>query len=704
MSAMKHLSTVVIVLMAISSLFADDWRGFRGIEKDGRHEDAAGPLNWSSSQNVAWKTAIPGRGHSSPILSGDAVYLTTTYEAPRFSRSIWNYAILALTLIFTMAGITLAVQKLQAGHRKTEMIWQHIKFFLFTQILVAVIVVVLFGRHLFSLDDDATRSWLISIAVVLFCMALSSLFVPLKSRHQLVVGLLSSAFAVPAFIALKHKDIVVSLGSFKGLMIAGALVSPLVLGFALLIAHVVSRKRQSAVAARQDDRRESRPVMWHFAITGCMAFVAALVPFFLYLYRVAGYQMPDSYTWNERVRPDVNWSWIGLWSILVLVTIAACRWKPAGDNPAGRFSVQRAFCALALALCAAFFTQAGLVEKPKEFIRAVVCLNRNSGEMLWTCEGLAGRVRGRSRTVTYASATPVTDGKRIYAYFGEDGLMCVNQDGKLLWKKTDPMFQGQFGVGTSPVVKDGILIIVSDVGESELFSSSITAFDCVTGERLWKKERPSHEEYAAYGTPLIRALNGKQVVIVHGWRDVRGYDLKTGRELWSYPMAHKGKHLVASLILDAERLYVTGPDGISTLDFSTLGTGGDPLVWSNAIVGEKSSTPVIIDELLFFVTEAGMAFCLDARTGETLWKKRLRGRYFSSAVTKGNHILFTNESGQTTVVAADREFRQLAENALDESVYASVAPAQDKLFVRTTKHIYCIKGNVQRESPLSKEE
>ncbi len=84
MNTMKHLSTVIIVLTATSGLFADDWRGFHGIEKDGRQEEAAGPLDWSSSENVAWKTAIPGRGHSSPILSGNAVYLTTTYEAPHF--------------------------------------------------------------------------------------------------------------------------------------------------------------------------------------------------------------------------------------------------------------------------------------------------------------------------------------------------------------------------------------------------------------------------------------------------------------------------------------------------------------------------------------------------------------------------------------------------------------------------------------------
>jgi outer membrane protein assembly factor BamB len=401
--------------------------------------------------------------------------------------------------------------------------------------------------------------------------------------------------------------------------------------------------------------------------------------------------MPTSFIWNDRIRPDINWWCIALYIILVAVTIIVCYWRLVRGRLAKRFPLQELFFITALSLGIAFFIRIGVIEKPKEFTRAVICLNRNTGEIVWTCEGLTGQKRGRIRTVTYASATPATDGERIYGYFGEDGLICVDLDGEILWKKTEPLFESQFSLGTSPVVQDNILIIVSDVRESENFLSSITAFDCVSGKRLWKKERKSHNDYAAYNTPLIKTLNGRQIVIVHGWYDIKGYDLQTGQELWCYPMNHGGRHLVASLSFDTERIYVVGVKQIRALDLSKLGTGSDPLVWSKSIAGEKSSTPVVANELMFLVTENGTAFCLEAQTGEILWKERLKGRYFSSVVTIGNKVLFTNTSGQTTIAAVDAEFRQLTKNTLNESVYASFAPVGNQLFARTSKYLYCIQ-------------
>jgi outer membrane protein assembly factor BamB len=415
------------------------------------------------------------------------------------------------------------------------------------------------------------------------------------------------------------------------------------------------------------------------------------MPFFLLLYRAADYGMPDSYVWENRVRPEVNWWCVGLFLGLVLIAVPAWYWKLARGRATKKLSLQAILFVAAFLLGIAFFIRSSSLEKLTESVRAVVCINRGDGRILWTCEGLTGQNRVQSRTVTHASPTPVTDGERIYGYFGEDGLMCVSSTGKLLWKRTEPMFRCTHGVGTSPVVKDNVLVIVSDVKESKELSSSIAALDCASGEPLWRKERKSHKTYAAYGTPLIRELHGRQVVVVHGWYDVKGYDLKTGEELWSYPIVHEGLHLVASPVSDTERLYVTGGKRMIALDLLTLGTGGDPLVWSRPIPGEKSSTPVVVDGLIFLVTEPGQAFCLEARTGEIVWKERLKGMYFSSVVAVAGKILFTNESGQTMTAAVDKQFRQLAANTLNEPIYASFAPAENQLFVRTTSHLYCLQ-------------
>jgi outer membrane protein assembly factor BamB len=350
---------------------------------------------------------------------------------------------------------------------------------------------------------------------------------------------------------------------------------------------------------------------------------------------------------------------------------------------------------LSLAVGAGFFIDVNFVKRPVEYIRAIICLNRDTGEIRWTCDGLRGReAGGESRVVTNASPTPVTDGERVYGYFGKDGLMSVSSGGKLLWKQAEPMFHSRFGAGTSPVVADGVLVVVSDERESD-GPSSIAGFDCLSGERLWETERKSHKVDAAYGTPLVKSLSGRKVVIVHGWYDITGYDIKTGEEAWSYPIEHEGRHLVASLVSDAQHLYVTSAKEVVALDISKLGTGTDPLVWSTTVPGEKSSTPVVVDELLFLVTETGMGYCLEAATGQVMWKQRLKGRYFSSVITMGDRVYFTSQSGQTTVVAIGREFRPLAKNSTGESVYASFVPSGSRLFVRTTKHAYSIREDAQ---------
>jgi len=695
MGNIKHLLTIVIALTAISGLSAGDWYGFRGLEKEGRSDSATAPLNWSSSQNVAWKTIIPGRGHSSPIVSGNAVYLTTTYESSSFYQSIWDYTFFGLTSLFAVTGISLSMLSLTVRQGRIEKAWQFARFFLFIQLLVGVTIVVFFGRHLLNLDGDAIRSWSASIMVVLSCLTISSLFVPLRSRQHLVAGSLSLLLAVLAFITIKDQEALFAFGSLKDLFITAVIISPLVLGLALLTVYLYSYKRQTAEVQMQSDAASNWPTIWYFIITGCMGFVAALVPFVFLLYRAADYQLPDSYILDYRVRPVISWWCVGLYAVLVVITVAGCYCKSVRNSTTMRFPLRHVFLVVALFLGAAFFIRMNFFEKRRQFIRAVVCLDRDSGEIQWSCEGLVGQAGGRGRTVTHASSTPVTDGERIYGYFGEDGLICVSPKGELFWKKTKPLFQSKFGLGTSPVVKDNVLIIVSDVRESENFPSSLTAFDCVSGKRIWKKERKSHKVDAAYSTPLVKSLNGRQVVIVHGWYDIKGYDLKTGQELWSYPMTHEGRHLVASLVSDFERLYIIGTKQIRALDLSKLGTGSDPLLWSKLIVGEKSSTPVMVDGLMFLVTETGMAFCLEAKTGEILWKKRLKGRYYSSVIMTGNQVFFTNEYGQTTIVAVSREFRQLAENTLDESVYASFAPLGNQLFVRTTKYLYCIQEDKQ---------
>jgi len=701
MALTRHSPLVVLLVvasiasMAVSRLYADDWPGFRGLDKQGRCDSAEMPLRWSPSSNIKWKTAIPGRGHSSPIVSGDRLYLTTAYKSNRLFpvEILWKYGIFTLALLFTVTGLTLAIENLQTARSPAHRAWQHARTFMFAVLLGGVAIVALFGRGLLDMDYRLIRAYVGSIVLVFCCIVLGLLFVRARSRWFLAAAVLSLLFTAPAVVAPKYRELSPDPASLEALALTVASFSPAILGLVLLAIHLLARRQRVESPQTSTDLAQRPGSIQPFLPTLAAGFIFAATPFFLLVFRAAGYGFSDAATWSNRVRPDVSWWSIALYAAATIAAILhACRGSARAAPPA-KLPLQPLLFASGLALGSAFFAHTNFVKPPKQFLRAILCLSCHDGKLLWSCEGLASERKGRSSVVTYASATPVTDGERIYGYFGEDGLMCADRQGRILWKKTEPMFRGNFGVGTSPIIENEMLVILSDVAKSPKMASSITAYDGATGRPLWRKERPSHEKYAVYGTPVITAAGGKTLLIAHGWHDIRGYDPKTGAELWSYPIEHRGRHLVASLVSDSGRLFVTAAREITALDISKLGTNADPLLWISPVAGEKSSTPVLVDGLLFLVTEAGQAYCLDAGTGQVEWKKRLPGRYFSSLVAVGDKLLFTNEAGQTTVVAAERQFRQLATNDLSEPIYASPVPVGERLFIRTAKHLYCIEQN-----------
>jgi hypothetical protein len=418
MTSVKLLITFVLALTAPSGRHVEDWCGFHGLEKEGRCDSATGPVNWSPSRNVAWKTAIPGRGHSSPTVCGNHIYLTTTYEIVPITGRILNYTIFVLTFLFTLMGIGLAFRSMLQKEGNTNKAWLHVRLFIFTLFSVGIIVMVLFGRNLIGFEGNATRCWLATIIVMLSCLALGSFFVPMKSRQHLIASLLSLAFVIPIYLTLEHKELILAPNSVKGFIIIAALGSTLVFAFAFFVLYLFGRRCRSETAHSRVQRGLNHPANWHVVPTVALGLAAALLPFLLLIYRAAGYQMPDRHIWNDRVKPDVRWWIIGLYLLVVLFTIGGCWWKSVRNERAVRFARQKLFFVVAILLGIAFFIRSGYL-KEKEFIHTIVCVSRDSSRILWTCEGLTGRTDLQSsRTVTHASATPVTDGEHVFGYFG----------------------------------------------------------------------------------------------------------------------------------------------------------------------------------------------------------------------------------------------------------------------------------------------
>jgi outer membrane protein assembly factor BamB len=299
---------------------------------------------------------------------------------------------------------------------------------------------------------------------------------------------------------------------------------------------------------------------------------------------------------------------------------------------------------------------------------------------------------------TYASETPVTDGERLYAYFGNVGLFCFDLSGKPLWSKKWGSFATRFGWGTgaSPVVHKGRVFIVNDNEEK----SFVTALDARTGAELWQVER---QEKSNWATPYIWENELRTELVTSGTNRVRSYDLD-GKLLWELggmsvltiptPFARHGLLYVASgYVLDRNRPMLAirpGADGDIT---PKEDQDSKHIAWRLKQAGPYNTTPVVYGDQLYVLYDMGLLSCFDARTGKALYEKeRLEGQFTCSPWAYGGKVFCLNEDGVTHVIEAGPKFRQLGKNDLEEMCMATPAALRGSLLVRTLTRLYRIEN------------
>jgi outer membrane protein assembly factor BamB len=339
----------------------------------------------------------------------------------------------------------------------------------------------------------------------------------------------------------------------------------------------------------------------------------------------------------------------------------------------------------------------------------VYAFDAATGKMKWEREAFSGTPSGgRHRKNSFASETPFVDGERIYAYFGANvGLYCYSLDGTLLWKRTwppQPIYL-DFGTGSSPIVHAGRVYLLQD-SEKECY---LTALDAKTGADVWRVPRPdrdrSFNRTSSWVTPFIWK-NSKQTEIVttgHGF--VQGYSLD-GKELWR--MNKTGMPLT-SPVSAGDVLYVgtgaqegdaarpffaitAGARGDITLAPDT--TSNDFVLWSHPRAAGYTPSAIVHQGRVYLVHDLGTMVVLNAATGKELYKARVGGvghTFSASPIATGSRIYFPDEDGNTIVIEAADEYKEIAQNDLGEMTLASPAVVGDAMFFRTQKKLYRIQ-------------
>jgi len=329
----------------------------------------------------------------------------------------------------------------------------------------------------------------------------------------------------------------------------------------------------------------------------------------------------------------------------------------------------------------------------------VFCLDAATGKVLWERVAHKGPPQYPIHVKSsYASETPVSDGERVYAYFGNVGIFCYDREGKELWSKSWGVFPTRvdWGTGASPVLHGDRIYIVNDNEKS----SFLVALDKKTGKELWKVER---DEKSNWATPFIWENGKRTEIVTTGTKKVRSYDLD-GKLLWQ--LGGMSSICVPSPITAHGLLFVSSgyefgrprpvvaikPGASGDISLKKEETSSEFITWSRDSIGAYHPTPLILGDYLYMLYSTGFISCYEAKTGKPVYEReRLSGSFTASPWSYGDKIFCLSEEGITYVVKAGPKYELLEKNVLGEVALATPAIADGRLYIRTVTALYCIE-------------
>jgi outer membrane protein assembly factor BamB len=397
--------------------------------------------------------------------------------------------------------------------------------------------------------------------------------------------------------------------------------------------------------------------------------------------------LPDTWSATENVVwktdiPGVGWSSPVVWKDKIFVTSVITKGEIEAPRKGLYFGGER---------------------KPStdEHRWVVYCVDWKTGKTVWEREAHKGVPPGaRHLKNSYASETPVTDGERVYVYFGNVGLFCYDMSGKPLWSKRWGPFKTRYGWGTaaSPVLHKDRIYIVNDNDDQ----SFIIALDKKTGEQVWRVDR---EEGSNWATPYVWENEMRTEIVTAGTKKVRSYDLN-GKLLWELagmssisiptPFSKFGLvYITSGYVMDPLRpVYAIRPGASGDISLKEGEKSNQYIAWFQPQAGPYNPTPVLYGDNYYTLLDRGFFTCHDAKTGKEVYgKQRIdpsAGAFTSSPWAYNGKIFCLSEDGDTYVIQAGAEYKLVGKNSLGEMCMATPAIARGSLIIRTSSRLYRI--------------
>ena len=331
-----------------------------------------------------------------------------------------------------------------------------------------------------------------------------------------------------------------------------------------------------------------------------------------------------------------------------------------------------------------------------------VCVDRQTGRVLHDLKLFDVAEPQAIHTFnSYASPTPVIEVGRVYITFGSAGTACLDTaDGHVVWQRRDLPCNHFRGAGSSPILFENLLFLHFDGYDYQY----IVALDKQTGKTVWKRDRDVDYGTAdgdmkkAFSTPLVIDVAGQLQLISPCSKATIAYDPRTGKDLWR--VHYSSFSSTARPVYGGGLLFLN--TGFGKADLLAVRPGGDAsggtgditstnIVWKQSkSVGSKPSA-LLVGNLIFLVHDSGVASCVDAKSGNVLWSKRLEGQFSASPISAEGRVYYVSENGTATVLRAGRKYDELAVNHLDDGFMSSPAVTGHALILRTKTNLYRIE-------------
>lgn len=324
--------------------------------------------------------------------------------------------------------------------------------------------------------------------------------------------------------------------------------------------------------------------------------------------------------------------------------------------------------------------------------RVVLCFDRSNGTLLWERTAWTGDSGLTHLTNGHASATCVTDGEFLYAFFGMGGLHCYTTDGQHVWSRDLGNFTGPWGTASSPVLVGNMVIQNCDADAN----SYLIAMNKLTGETIWQTTR---DDFRGWSTPiLIASDHSAGELVLNGHSGVRAYDPQNGMELWLCK-SFEGRGTPTVTLANGLLHVVNGLRG--DIYAIRLGGQGDVtethIAWHSFRRSRDIASPIIIGNYMLVMSmRGGILANYSSDNGQELWKQRIgtTAHFFASPIAYQGLAFFLSEEGETFVVKPGDALETVARNPVrtneNELFRASIAPSNGQLFMRSDQFLYCI--------------